>query len=103
MPERVLIVEIAPHDEVRHVPELRYIDLGEIGSAGRLHCDQRLDLVGRIERGSEAEIAALAVHDNDARTDFLHERVVGGLRRPIVGDPAPWDRLRLSAWSGPRP
>ena len=47
-----------------------------------------LILSGAVKRGVESEAAALAVHHHDAGTDFFHQRVVGLLRRRVVGHPA---------------
>ena len=87
-PHRVLVDVVAPHDQMRHALELRGIGLRRVGRAGRLDRDQRLHLVGRVERGGEAEVAALAVHHDDARAHLLHQRVIGLLRRGVVGRPA---------------
>ena len=86
LPEIALVDEIAPDDQVRHALELapgRF----RLGRARGLDRDQRLHLVGRGEGGVEAEVTALAVHNDHTRADFLDELVVGSLGLGVRGRP----------------
>ena len=87
-PERALRDVVAPDDEVRHALEHAAGGRLGLGRARRLDRDQRLHLVGRGERRVEAEVAALAVHDDHAGADLLHELVVGGLDLRVGRRPA---------------
>src|SRR5438105_1894345 len=73
---------------MRHTLELCGIGLGRVRRARRLDRDQRPHLIGRIQRRGEAEIAALAVNQDDAGANLLHQRVIGFLRGGVVGGPA---------------
>src|SRR5215831_3792438 len=62
-------------------------DLSRIRRSRWLEGDKRFDFVARTQGSVEAKVSALAVDDDDARTNPLDELIVGSLRRCVVCHP----------------
>src|SRR5262245_33652232 len=73
---------------MRDVLELAARGCLRLGGARWLDCDERLHLVWRGQGRVEAKVASLAVYDDHAGADLLHELVVGGLNLRVGRRPA---------------
>ena len=69
-PHRVAVDEIAPHDQMRHALESGGVGLRGSGAPEGSRAMSALTLSGALSAAVEAEIAALAVHDDHARATF---------------------------------
>ena len=65
-------------EQHQHRSVLERGGLVEIARGRRLHRDDRLDLVRALLRDLEAKRAALAVQQQHARADLVHQRHIGG-------------------------
>ena len=85
----MLVEVVPPEEEVRHVFKQSRVVSGGIRSTRRLKRNHRADPFWRMQGGSHAEIAALAVRkDYDAFVEALQQSVISALCRDIVAAPA---------------